>query len=76
VCRELTGELPSSFAYPFGTLGEDTAELVRSAGFERACSIKNDIVWDGGDTMLLPRVWVKDYSIRGFSARMRLAWLP
>jgi peptidoglycan/xylan/chitin deacetylase (PgdA/CDA1 family) len=75
-CCELTGEFPSSFAYPFGTPGAGTPELVRSAGFERACSIENNIVWDGGDTMLLPRVWVKDYSVRGFSARLHLAWLP
>jgi len=75
-CRELTGEFPSSFAYPFGSLDAGTPELVRSAGFERACSTENDIVWDGGDKMLLPRVWVRDYSIREFSARFRLVWLP
>ena len=32
------GEMPSSFAYPFGGFGADTPELVKSAGFERACS--------------------------------------
>jgi peptidoglycan/xylan/chitin deacetylase (PgdA/CDA1 family) len=75
-CRELTGEFPSSFAYPFGGLDAGTPELVRLAGFERACSTENDIVWHDGDKMLLPRAWVRDYSIGEFSARLRLVWLP
>jgi peptidoglycan/xylan/chitin deacetylase (PgdA/CDA1 family) len=75
-CHELTGKFPSSFAYPYGGFDAGTPELVRSAGFDRACSIENNIVWDGGNKMQLPRVWVKDYSVREFSARLRLAWLP
>lgn len=34
-CRELTGEFPSGFAYPFGRFDAGTPELVRSAGFDR-----------------------------------------
>jgi peptidoglycan/xylan/chitin deacetylase (PgdA/CDA1 family) len=75
-CRELTGELPSSFAYPFGALDTTTPQLVRSAGFERACSTQHELVWAGSDMMLLPRVAVPNYTAREFSARLRMEWLP
>lgn len=75
-CHNLTGEFPSSFAYPFGNLDMDTPELVRSAGFDRAYTCENNLAWDGGDSMRLPRVGVRNYSVREFSARLRLAWLP
>jgi peptidoglycan/xylan/chitin deacetylase (PgdA/CDA1 family) len=75
-CHELTGRYPSSFAYPFGSFDAGTPELVRSAGFERACSTQNDLVWGGSDKMLLPRIAVRNYSSREFLARLRIAWLP
>jgi peptidoglycan/xylan/chitin deacetylase (PgdA/CDA1 family) len=75
-CRELTGKAPSSFAYPHGGVDRHTPELVRSAGFERACSVQKDLVWDGGDTMLMPRIPMHHYSSREFSARLRMPWLP
>jgi peptidoglycan/xylan/chitin deacetylase (PgdA/CDA1 family) len=71
-CRDLTGEFPSSFAYPFGAFDAVTPELVRSAGFERACSTENDLVWASSDMMLLPRVVVRNYAGRMFSARLRM----
>jgi peptidoglycan/xylan/chitin deacetylase (PgdA/CDA1 family) len=75
-CRELTGQLPSSFAYPFGGVAPRTPELVRSAGFDRACSTQQDLVWDGADEMLLPRIQVHNCGIREFSAFLRWVWLP
>jgi peptidoglycan/xylan/chitin deacetylase (PgdA/CDA1 family) len=75
-CLALTGQLPSSFAYPFGNLDSGTPELVKSAGFETACSTEKEIVWDSTDEMLLPRIPVWDWSIRDFSARLRWSWLP
>jgi peptidoglycan/xylan/chitin deacetylase (PgdA/CDA1 family) len=75
-CRELTGQLPSSFAYPFGNLDARTPELVRSAGFERACSTEKEIVWDGADEMLLPRITMFNWTTRDFSAHLRFVWLP
>ena len=75
-CGELTGQLPSSFAYPFGGLDAATPELVRSAGFDRACSTQQELVWDGADEMLLPRIQVPDCTIREFSALLRWSWLP
>lgn len=75
-CLELTGDYPSGFAYPFGGLDTDTPGLVRSAGFDRAYSTDNELVWECSDQMLLPRVGVRNYSIQEFSARFRMAWLP
>lgn len=75
-CLELTGHLPSSFAYPFGNLDACTPELVRSAGFDMACTTEKEIVWEGTDEMLLPRIPVFDCPIRDFSAHLRFVWLP
>ena len=75
-CRAFTGEFPSSFAYPFGDLDADTPELVKSAGFERACSTQSELVWDDTNAMLLPRIQVPDCGTRGFSMRLRFRWLP
>jgi peptidoglycan/xylan/chitin deacetylase (PgdA/CDA1 family) len=75
-CRDLTGEFPSNFAYPFGALDAITPELVRSAGFERAYSSEKELVWAGSDMMLLPRIPVMNYTAREFSARLRMEWLP
>jgi peptidoglycan/xylan/chitin deacetylase (PgdA/CDA1 family) len=71
-CQELVGEIPSSFAYPFGAFNVVTPELVRSAGFERACSTENELCWAGSDTMLVPRVFVWNHTARQFSAFMRM----
>jgi peptidoglycan/xylan/chitin deacetylase (PgdA/CDA1 family) len=75
-CREVIGEFPSSFAYPFGAHDGVTPELVRSAGFEHAYSTANDLVWDDSDAMLMPRVPVINYTVRELSARLRMKWLP
>ena len=75
-CAEMTGQLPSSFAYPFGGLDPGTPDLVRTAGFERACSTRQELVWDGVDDMLLPRIQVPNCSIRQFSSLLRWTWLP
>jgi peptidoglycan/xylan/chitin deacetylase (PgdA/CDA1 family) len=71
-CRDLTGEFPSSFAYPFGAFDPVTPELVKSAGFELACSTATDLTWASSDMMLVPRVTVLNYTGRMFSARLRL----
>jgi len=62
-CREVTGQLPSSFAYPYGRLDVKTPDVVRYAGFDRACSTQPELVWADTDDMLLPRVQVPDCSI-------------
>jgi peptidoglycan/xylan/chitin deacetylase (PgdA/CDA1 family) len=75
-CQDLTSKFPFHFAYPFGAFDELTPELVRAAGFERAFSSEKDLVWDGSDIMLLPRIPVMNYTAREFSARLRMEWLP
>lgn len=75
-CQEITGQFPSSFAYPYGGLDAGTPELVRSAGFERACSCENDLVWEGSETMLLPRIMVTNYTTAEFCMRLHMEWLP
>jgi peptidoglycan/xylan/chitin deacetylase (PgdA/CDA1 family) len=75
-CLELSGQLPTSFAYPFGDFDTRTPELVRAAGFERACSTQKDIVWSSADQMLLPRIPVYDCPTRDFSTHLRFVWLP
>jgi len=62
----------TTFAYPFGAFDAVTPELVRSAGFERACSTANDLTRASSDIMLLPRAPARNYSGRLFSARLRL----
>jgi peptidoglycan/xylan/chitin deacetylase (PgdA/CDA1 family) len=62
-CRDFTGQVPSSFAYPFGRLDAETPGAVRSAGFGRACSTKPELVWADTDDMLMPRIQVPDCSI-------------
>jgi peptidoglycan/xylan/chitin deacetylase (PgdA/CDA1 family) len=71
-CQELVGELPSSFAYPYGAFNAATPEVVRSAGFERACSTENELFWAGSDMMLVPRVFPWNHTARQFSAVMRM----
>lgn len=71
-CEELVGESPSSFAYPYGDFSAATPELVRSAGFDRACSTENELLWERSDMMLVPRVFAWNHTARQFSAVMGL----
>ena len=75
-CREFTGAFPTSFAYPFGSLDGVTPDLVRSAGFERACTTEDELLWAGSDMMLVPRVAVRNFTARHFTAHLRMKWLP
>lgn len=75
-CQRLAGELPSSFAYPYGSLDSRTPELVRLAGFERAFSTENELVWAGSGMMALPRIHVRNHTAEEFSKRLWTEWLP
>jgi peptidoglycan/xylan/chitin deacetylase (PgdA/CDA1 family) len=69
---QLTGREVTSFAYPFGDLGEPTAALVRDAGFRAACTTEAAVVRVGTDAMQLPRLAVGDWDAAALSA----LWKP
>ncbi len=52
------GQTLQTFCYPFGHFNERTASLVRSAGFQGACTTQSGLARAGGDPFLLPRVKV------------------
>jgi peptidoglycan/xylan/chitin deacetylase (PgdA/CDA1 family) len=72
---ELTGRRPSLFAYPYGDLDQESVDLVRASGYTTACSIREDLVWDGADPLTLPRLAIGDWSPAEFRIRMRHYWL-
>lgn len=75
-CGEITGRLPTSFAYPHGDYDAATPTIVARAGFTRACSSEQDLVWETGDPFLMPRCSVLDGDGDAFQRRLRREWLP
>ena len=61
-CEALAGSAPVGFAYPYGDMGDDTAALVRRAGFKYACSTIHGALTSDTDSFRLPRVTVRDWS--------------
>ena len=74
-CRQFLGERPPAFAYPYGDLDEECVELVRASGYTVACSIREEILWEGDDPLLLPRVAVCNWSAAEFRKRIGWYWL-
>ena len=74
-CRQLLGERPATFAYPYGDLDAESVELVRASGYSHACSIREDLVWEGDDPLLLPRIAVGNWSPAEFRKRLGWYWL-
>lgn len=63
-----------SFAYPFGRPGDYTAhtmDLVREAGFARACINQAGLVDRSTDRFALPRLYVRDSNGDEFAAALR-----
>ena len=56
--EELLGRPMTGFAYPFGDYGAETADLVRAAGFELACTTETGGITRKTDRFLLPRLGV------------------
>ena len=56
----LLGRAVTGFAYPFGDYGPETAELVREAGFEWACTTETGGVNRRTDPFRIPRLAVED----------------
>lgn len=58
--REIAGREITSFSYPFGRFGPATPDLVREAGFHRACNSRQRLVLSGADPFLIPRISVSN----------------
>jgi peptidoglycan/xylan/chitin deacetylase (PgdA/CDA1 family) len=72
--RGMTMRAVTSFAYPFGTSSDftaDTAALVHEAGFTLACSVESGLVRTGSDPLRVPRMLVRDWSAETFAGRLR-----
>ncbi|MDX2099459.1 MAG: polysaccharide deacetylase family protein [Leptolyngbyaceae cyanobacterium bins.59] len=73
----LLGHPVTSFAYPFGTLGDYTAEtvkIVRQCGFERACSNYEGAIRHWLDPFQMPRFIVRNWNGDEFAKRLREWW--
>lgn len=75
-CAEMTGRMPTSFAYPYGEYDAGTPAIVARAGFARACSTEQDLVWSSSDPFLMPRFNVRDWDGDTFQRRLNRDWLP
>ena len=73
--EEILGRRPATFAYPYGDLDEESVDLVRKAGYDLACSTREDLVWSGCDPHLLPRIAVGNWSAASFRRRLGWYWL-
>lgn len=70
-CAEMIGQLPMTFAYPFGDHDSATVQLVREAGFDAACTTVSSAVTSDGDVMALPRLQVEDWSAAQLAKELR-----
>jgi peptidoglycan/xylan/chitin deacetylase (PgdA/CDA1 family) len=74
--KEILGQSPASFAYPFGGrqhYTEETVVAVRQAGFDWACSNFAGIVRSGTSRWQLPRFLVRDWDGDEFARNLK-AW--
>ena len=74
--EEWLGREVSSFAYPYGSRSDYTAEttrLVAGAGYESACGNFPGFVWQGNDCLQLPRLLMRDWDGESFERRLG-AW--
>ena len=72
--EKITGQPVRSFAYPYGTLSDytsETVDLVRSAGFECACSNYRGVVNNWAKRFELPRFVVQDSDGDTFERNLR-----
>jgi peptidoglycan/xylan/chitin deacetylase (PgdA/CDA1 family) len=70
-CAKITGRLPTTFAYPFGEYDASIVDLVRSAGYDAACTTRETAVTRSCDTLALPRLQVMDWSAAQLATRLQ-----
>jgi glycosyltransferase involved in cell wall biosynthesis/peptidoglycan/xylan/chitin deacetylase (PgdA/CDA1 family) len=71
--ESILGRPIESFAYPYGAHSGETVDLVRQAGFQRACTTVPGLVQPHTDPFRLPRVQVEDWDGEEFARRLE-AW--
>ena len=72
--ESIIGRPVESFAYPFGRAADytvETMQLVREAGFVRACINQAGVVDRSTDRFALPRLYVRDWNGDEFAAALR-----
>jgi len=70
----ILGQSPASFAYPYGSYGDETVTIVQKAGFATACSAHPGRIDPSADLFRLPRVAVPDSDGDEF-ARQLVKWM-
>lgn len=58
--RDMIGRDVTSFSFPFGRFRPGTPNLVRDAGFQRACNSAHHIAYPETDPFRIPRISVPD----------------
>jgi peptidoglycan/xylan/chitin deacetylase (PgdA/CDA1 family) len=71
-CERLAGHRTTGFAYPHGSLDEDSKAAVRECGFAWACSTKSRAVSAlDADPYALPRLAVQDWDAAAFTRALQ-----
>ena len=65
-CVELTGEMPSTFAYPHGRTDKATIDMVAGAGFEAACTTEPKSIGSRDHRLALPRLAIGNWDLATF----------
>jgi peptidoglycan/xylan/chitin deacetylase (PgdA/CDA1 family) len=68
--ESLIGRPVRAFAYPYGSLGRESPQLARSAGFELACTTRPGDVGRLTDPHEVPRIAVEDWDGETFARRL------
>lgn len=61
-CEELAGSAITSFSYPYGDFNYASRNMVETAGFRMAVSIREGPVTVASDLLAMPRVHIRDWN--------------